>query len=79
MGGDVIIKKTVYSLDTTIITSAGNFNNCLMFEYTSPDWIEREILAFGVGIIEKQMIGFSFITGEKTFSRTEKLTSYKIN
>lgn len=77
-GGDVGITKSVFILDTTISTNAGNFSNCIMFEYSTPDWTEREIISLGTGIVERQLLGYS-ISGGNTYQRITKLENFKIN
>jgi hypothetical protein len=78
LGGDVGIKKTVTKLDTIINTKIGDFKNCLKYESSTLDWTTIEILVFGIGVVERQVIGHS-LGGEQTFKRIEKIISAKIN
>jgi len=53
MGGDGGVTKTAYLLDSTVVTPAGIFTNCYSYELHQVDADQLEILAPGVGLIEK--------------------------
>ncbi len=77
LGGDAGKTKTVEKLDTIINTKIGDFNNCLKYEYSTLDWTVIEIIAFGIGIVEKQFISHP-LGGEQRFKRIERIVSAKI-
>ncbi|RMH75809.1 MAG: hypothetical protein D6681_22030 [Calditrichaeota bacterium] len=77
LGGDVGIAKTASILDTTIITPQGNFSECYMFEYSTPDWTTREILSPKVGIIVNWFIHHPSLGGIE-YERIARIKSYVI-
>lgn len=77
MGGDVSLLKKVVKLDTVINTKIGAFKNCFKYEYSTPNSSVKEILAFGIGIIEKEEIGYS-LYGEEIYKLSRKILSARI-
>lgn len=63
LGGDAEIIKRVEKLDTIIRTKIGSFHNCFKYEISTLNWTKTEILASGVGIIERRLAGRS-LSGE---------------
>jgi hypothetical protein len=79
LGGDVGITKTVEKLDTAIHTKIGIFTNCFRYKCSTLDWTEIEILAYGIGIVERQLIHYNFMTGEQISKTTEIVEEANIN
>lgn len=77
LGGDAMIKKTVTKFDTVLNTKVGSFKDCLQFESLISTWTRKEILVFGVGIVESQFIGNDLGWG-KPFKRIAKIVDVKI-
>lgn len=77
MGGDVSLLKKVVKLDTVINTKIGAVKNCFKYEYSTPNSSVKEILAFGIGIIEKEEIGYS-LYGEEIYKLSRKILSARI-
>lgn len=76
-GGDAGKTKTVEKLDTTINTKMGKFDNCLKYEFSSPDFTVIEILTPEVGIVKRQITSYT-LDGEQTYQRVAKIVDAKI-
>ena len=75
--GDVQIVKTAYILDDPVTTPAGIFDKCYMFVHETPDWIFKEILSDGVGIVRSEFVDRT-LEGDTVFIRITELKNYRV-
>jgi len=78
LGGDVGIIKTVEKLDTTIQTNIGEFSNCFRYKYGTLDWTVIEVLVYGIGIVESQIISYN-LNGDEISKTVTKIENARID
>lgn len=78
LGGDVRITKTATILDEPVSVPAGTFGECYLFTSQTPDWIEKEIVCSGVGVVQRELIHRTLM-GDTTFVQRTVLVRYQVH